>query len=299
MLTLPLPLDSSVDHRWQQCRFMTCSVLPVRFACNLTCSFCFSKSSVSALQRERVDWTQMDVESYYAFAKERGARRLVITGGGEPLLRPDDVVDLIARGRDTFSEIACFTNGTLLTASLARRLRDAGLSYLCYSRHHDDDAECRRLMGSKAPTLEDFFRTADGLKIRATCVMARGFIESSAAVHRYMDVLSRFGVEEFTFKHTYVAYAESVFAGSPENDWAREHQIDSDPFADEGQIVAALPWGPRIRKMGSRQVCFYFEPHPTWEKEHQLCRSANLLSDGSVYASLEDQRSLLYRLSNW
>jgi hypothetical protein len=42
-------------------------------------------------------------------------------------------------------------------------------------------------------------------------------------------------------------------------------------------------------------MCFYYEPDPDREKENRLCRSINLLSDGSVYASLEDHRSLLYR----
>jgi pyruvate-formate lyase-activating enzyme len=298
MLTLPTVELATADLSWQNCRFLTCSVLPVRFACNLTCPFCFSKSSISSLARDRVQWSNLDVEHYYSFACERGATRLVITGGGEPLLRPDDVVDLIARGRDYFSEIACFTNGTYLTRSLTQRMKEAGLTYLCYSRHHEDDEECRRLMGAKAPTLDDFFANAGGLKIRATCVMAQGFVDSTEAVHRYMARLSRYGVTEFTFKHTYVAYAESVFASAEENVWARQHQIQIDPFADQGQPIAQLPWGPVIRRIGAHQVCFYFEPHPCWEKEHQLCRSVNLLSDGSVYASLEDHQSLLYRLKS-
>jgi cyclic pyranopterin phosphate synthase len=114
-----------------------------------------------------------------------------------------------------------------------------------------------------------------------------------------MTVLAGHGVREFTFKHTYVAYEGSVFAGSAENRWAREHQVQSDPFADKGQVIAGLPWGPLIRRVEDYQVCYYHEPHPTWEKDHQLCRSVNLLSDGRIYASLEDQRSLLYQLSNW
>src|SRR5262245_50327620 len=109
-LALPLQTDAVPDARgWGECRFLTCSVLPVGVACNLRCPFCFSKSSVSALRRERADWARLDVEGYYAFARERGATRLVLTGGGEPLLRPDDVVGLVARGRRFFDEVACFT----------------------------------------------------------------------------------------------------------------------------------------------------------------------------------------------
>src|SRR4029079_15199824 len=106
---------------WEACRFLTCSVLPVRVACNLRCPFCFSKSSVSALEHERTAWQKLDVARYYAFAKERGATRLVVTGGGEPLLRSDDVVFLIELGRRYSDEVACFTNGTFLTRALANR----------------------------------------------------------------------------------------------------------------------------------------------------------------------------------
>src|SRR5258707_6728305 len=102
MLTLPLAQRTGADGRWQQCRFLTCSVLPVRFACNLTCPFCFSKSSVSSLEGDRVDWAKVDVESYYAFARERGATRLVITGGGEPLLRAEYLADRIGWRPDFF-----------------------------------------------------------------------------------------------------------------------------------------------------------------------------------------------------
>lgn len=318
--------DHCVDPAWAACRFSSCSVLPVRFACNLRCRFCFSKSSISALRRDTIDWRRVDLEGYYAFSRERGATRLVITGGGEPLLRPDDVVYLIERGRRHFDEITCFTNGTYLTAELARRLADAGLSYLCYSRHSDRDDENRDLMGDDAPALDEFFTAVGDLPVRATCVMARGHIDSRARVLRYIAAMRERGVIEMTFKHTYTAYPDSVFAGSPEDRWARQHQVQSDPFASDersperkpalGAVIARLPWGPEIRRIdhrsiavpgaapgtapgtapGSAQVCYYYEPTPAWEKEHRLCRSSNLLSDGTVYASLEEKQSRLYRL---
>ena len=167
------------------------------------------------------------------------------------------------------------------------------------SRHHDDDELCRQLMGDGAPTLEQFFAAAEPLKVRATCVMVRGAIDSRADVFRYLDRLAAFGVREFTFKHTYTAYERSVFRHSRQDRWADANQVNADPFADCGQVLAELPWGPRIRRLGEFQVCYYFEPDPAWELENQLCRSWNLLSDGRVYASLEDHRSQLFRLPTW
>jgi cyclic pyranopterin phosphate synthase len=291
-----LQLEPPPTATWSACRFLTCSVLPVRVACNLRCPFCFSKSSVSALRHERAEWRALDLTAYFEFAKERGATRLVITGGGEPLLRPDDVVYLVERGRRYFDEVACFTNGTYLTRELAQRLGDAGVSYLCYSRHAADDEANRRLMGEGAPRLADFIAVAGALKVRATCVMARGSVEDAAGVWEYIDALRAFGVHEFTFKHTYVAYRSSLFQNSAQNEWAREHRVEFDPFGDEGAVVATLPWGPRIRRIRGVQACYYHEPTPQWELANQLCRSSNLLSDGSVFASLEDTSSLLFRL---
>jgi cyclic pyranopterin phosphate synthase len=282
---------------WHECRFLTCSVLPVRMACNLRCPFCFSKSSVSALKAERADWQALDVAGYYEFARQRGASRLVLTGGGEPLLLADAVVYLVGLGRRYFDEVACFTNGTFLTRELARRLHDAGLSYLCWSRHAAADDDNRRLMGAGAPRRADLVAAAGPLKIRATCVIARGQVEDAAGVWAYVEALRPFGITEFTFKHPYTAYEGSLFRGSAEDAWAAEHRVEFDPFEGEGEVVARLPWGPCVRQLKGVQVCYYREPTPAWELEHRLCRSSNLLSDGAVYASLEDTRSLLYRLS--
>jgi len=282
---------------WSECRFLTASVLPVRVACNLRCPFCFSKSSISALRQDPAKLCRMDVLGYYRDAAARGAKRLVITGGGEPLLRPEDVVHLVRVGRQVFSEITCFTNGTYLTAELARRLADEGISYLCWSRHAAGDAENQALMGEGAPGLDAFFEAAQPLKVRATCVMAQGQVDGPEAAWRYIEALRPYGVTEFTFKHTYVAYPRSVFQGSRENTWARERQVDEDPFEGTGQVIGRLPWGPVIRRSGELQICFYREPTPEWELTNRIGRSTNLLSDGSVYASLEDSQSLLYRLT--
>lgn len=290
-----LPIATQA-HEWERCRFLTCSVLPVRRACNCRCHFCFSRSSISALGREapmRLD----HLDHYYLDSRERGATRLVITGGGEPLLRPDLAVALVERGAAHFDEIALFTNGARLNVALARRLADAGLTYLCWSRHHHEDATNRALMGEDAPRMEDFLAASDGLRIRATCVMAAGYVEDAASARAYAAHMARHGIVELTFKHTYVAYERSVYGASEQNEWARAHRVSDDPFEGEGDIVGSLPWGPRIRRIGDQTICHYHEPNPDWERRTGIARSINLLTDGSVYASLEDAQSLLYRLN--
>jgi cyclic pyranopterin phosphate synthase len=283
---------------WAACRFLTCSVLPVRLACQCDCPFCFSRSSVSTLEADVAPWSEADLRAHYRWSAGRGATRLVVTGGGEPLLRPAESVRAIRIGAEVFDEIALFTNGARLDSTLAGELRSAGLSYLCWSRHEITDADNRTIMGPAAPDGAAVLEAADsaGLPVRATCVMSTAGIHDGAGVWRYIDAFRDRGVSQFTFKHTYVARERSVFTSSPANAWSRDHQIDADPFGDDGEVIATLPWGPTIRRFGEVQACHYFEPTPQWELQHRLARSSNLLSDGSVYASLEDQSSLLHRL---
>lgn len=280
---------------WAACRLLTCSVLPVRLACQCVCPFCFSRSSVSALDAERVRWSDRDLLEHYRWAAARGATRLVVTGGGEPLLRPDECVRAIRIGAVVFDEIALFTNGALLTAEVAAELRRVGLSYLCWSRHAADDAANRAVMGDAAPAADAVLQAASqaGLPIRATCVMHADGVHDAAGAWAYIDAFRPGGVDQFTFKHTYVARDSSVFASSAANAWSRAHRVDTDPFAGHGDVIGTLPWGPRIRRIGGVQVCHYYEPTPSWELQHGIARSSNLLADGSVYASLEDRSSLL------
>jgi cyclic pyranopterin phosphate synthase len=281
---------------WAECRFLSCSVLPVARACQCECAFCFSHSSISDLPRGRARWSAAALAGYYRWARSRGATRLVVTGGGEPTLDPEAVILAVALGREVWDEVTCFSNAARIDGALAARLAGAGLSYLCWSRHHWDDARNREIMGAAAPSLAEVAARCAGLRLRATCVMHRGGVETADDARRYIAALAPLGVREFTFKHTYVAYARSLFRGSRQDAWCRDHQVEGDLFEGEGEVVSALPWGPRVRDIEGVRVCFYQEPTPQWELQHRLCRSSNLLSDGSVHASLEDSQSLLFRL---
>jgi hypothetical protein len=285
---------------WADCSFLTCSVLPVRMACQCECPFCFSRSSVSSLESATMPWSDAELTAHFHWAAARGASRMVVTGGGEPLLRPHDCVRAIRLAAGVFGEIALFTNGAQLTEAMAHELRSAGLSYLCWSRHAIEDSDNRLLMGDAAPDANRLLANAEAasLPVRATCVMNTAGVADTAGVWSYIESFKARGVRQFTFKHTYVANERSVFSSSLANVWSRNHQVQADPFADAGEVVGSLPWGPKIRRLQEVQVCHYFEPTPQWELRHRLARSSNLLSDGRVFASLEDETSLLHRLGS-
>jgi radical SAM protein with 4Fe4S-binding SPASM domain len=92
--------------------------------CNLACRHCYSASDARCAPTElTTDQARAMIADLAAF----GAPVLLLSGG-EPLLR-DDLLDLIAYARQQGMRPVLSTNGTLIDAALAKRLREAGLAY--------------------------------------------------------------------------------------------------------------------------------------------------------------------------
>jgi heme d1 biosynthesis radical SAM protein NirJ len=105
--------------------------------CNLACLHCYSISAdidfPGELSTQEVFGVMDDLRAF-------GVPALVLSGG-EPLLRKD-VFEIAARAKAAGFYTALSTNGTLIDAPLARRIRDAGFDYVGISldglrRTHD------------------------------------------------------------------------------------------------------------------------------------------------------------------
>ncbi|MCD4812921.1 radical SAM protein [bacterium] len=86
-------------------------------ACNLVCKYCYASSGQSLSG----ELTYAELIKVVAEAEELGARRIVILGGGEPLIYPQ-LRTLIAHIRNTGLGVDLFTNGTLLNRDWAEFL---------------------------------------------------------------------------------------------------------------------------------------------------------------------------------
>jgi hypothetical protein len=291
-------------HSWHACRPRSFSVLPVAKACQAKCAFCFSKSSVSDLERQQRGTLSQQL-AWAALAKRRGAERAVITGGGEPTLLPARELDELVRGLSTFfSNTLLITNGARLDAARVKSLREAGLCTIGLSRHGvtpDDDA---RIMGLRvdSASVARVARQA-GLKTRALCVLQRGGVDDEAKVQAYLERSVAEGFDEVCFKELYVSsLTENAWAPSAVNRYCEAHSV---PLATVLRSVLrlgfeqrlTLPWGSPVfegRLCGARvSVAAYTEPSVGWERTHGLVRSWNLMADGSCLASLEDPASQL------
>ena len=91
--------------------------------CNLRCVYCYA-SSGKALHNEL---TREEIASALDQAIALGARRIIVIGGGEPLLYPG-VMDIMRGLRARGIAVDLFTNGTLITPAVARELFQMGVS---------------------------------------------------------------------------------------------------------------------------------------------------------------------------
>lgn len=303
-------------HDYEQLKPRSFSLLPVARGCQASCPFCFSDASASAEQEQaRLDLAQ--VRRFAAMARDRGAERFVITGGGEPgLVRAHLLRDVIATGRAVLGKTVLITNGHHLarqtTDALGATLTDyarAGLSVLAISRHHHDDDTCEHLMSLRthvaaiAAVWREHRVRWPALTLRFTCVLQRGCVDDLATMEAYVDWAVALGVPELCFKELYVSTSvESVYHRHAANEWSHANQVPLSlvlEFAARHGFVetARLPWGSPIfsGQWRGRALRFaaYTEPSLFWERAHGIARSWNLMSDGRCLASLEDRASVV------
>jgi 12,18-didecarboxysiroheme deacetylase len=93
--------------------------------CNLRCVHCYSQSRDQDYSNEL---SHEDGMRLLADLGDFGAP-VALFSGGEPLMRPD-IFELIAYATSRKMRAVVSTNGTLIDADTAARLRDAGLSYV-------------------------------------------------------------------------------------------------------------------------------------------------------------------------
>ncbi len=303
---------------WDKLTPRSVSVLPIAMACQASCRFCFSKASASSdFERFISNWDR--VTQTLSAAKEAGAQRAVITGGGEPtLLKPAQLERLIGTCAASFNKVVMITNAHLLgrmdeekRAQTLQSWNDAGLSVLAISRHHHETPFNSFIMGLDTKT-EDVLGTLRARKSelknmtpRFVCVLQQGGISIAEDIGDYLDWAAEQGVTQVNFKELYVSTgSESAYADRAANDYSARHQVPLsivyDFAARNGwEEVAQLPWGAPIFQ-GARggvkmQIAAYTEPSVYWERTNGTARSWNLMSDGTVLASLEDPQSMVLK----
>ena len=107
-----------------------CTLQPT-YRCNLRCRMCgapaLARPGDEARELSRADMLRIAGE-----LAEMGAAELLLIGG-EPFLRPDDSLAVMAHARHAGIKTTIVTNGTLINEDIARGILDAGLRKLIFS----------------------------------------------------------------------------------------------------------------------------------------------------------------------
>lgn len=112
--------------------------------CNINCIYCYAEAG-KALPNEL---TREEIFDVIDQAAELGARRIIVLGGGEPLMHPL-VMDAMRRIHSLGVDIDLFTNGMLLTKAMADE---------CFSMRVSPVIKCNSLKDD----VQDFLAGQDG-----------------------------------------------------------------------------------------------------------------------------------------
>lgn len=178
----------------------TLEVYPT-LACNLSCGFC---DSTVRHQRPRGELSAARLLRLVDEAADLGARRLMVLGGGEPLLAPH-CVDVMRRGKARGLQGMLTTNGTLLGADVAATLVEIGWEEVHVSvdgaspRTHD---RLRGHPGAFARTIRNLCRlrgardqAGRGPRLALHTVLTRENVDELAAIVRLAAAVGAEAVE--------------------------------------------------------------------------------------------------------
>ncbi len=179
-------------------RYLPIVLMFITDKCNLRCRMC----GVCELERDRGPEKELSTEEWFAVidAADRLGTTLVSISGGEPLLRAD-LYDMIRHARGKGMTVHMCTNGTLMTADKARRLRDSGVSTVSISVESPRAELHERLRGegSFEPTLAAvklLRETAPEIRVGINYLITRQNYKNMAEMVEFAEAL---GVHQIKF----------------------------------------------------------------------------------------------------
>lgn len=187
-------------------RRLTYLRLSVTDLCNLRCRYCMPSEGVPKLRHEDI-LTYEEMIRLVRVGHGLGLRKLRLTGG-EPLVRRG-LLGFIRRLKDEglIDDLRLTTNGVLLP-SLARDLREAGLTSLNISLDALESSVYADMTGQPGPVGEKFFQRAWagflialelGFNTKINCVPIRGLNDGQWA--RLAELTLKYPVEVRFIEH--------------------------------------------------------------------------------------------------
>lgn len=311
---LSLQINNNTTYSYTELSPLTFSFLPVGIACQAKCKFCFSHSSISSEQIKSIsDFS--DLSKWMDYSISKGAKRFVITGGGDPgVWGLKNLLEVISLSKPKFQKTILFTNGIFLEKNKTdeevinslKLLKKSGLDTLSLSVHHYLSKTNSYIMGvntqfERLINLSNQISLDEKPSIRLICVLQKGGIDSFNEIEKFIDFALKNNITEICFKELYVSSGyESLYSNLESNIYSEKNQISLKEvlnFAKFHDLVElkSLPWGSPIYQLNKDekiiQFAAYTEPSLGWEISNGVARSWNYLTDKKCYTSLEDSNS--------
>lgn len=174
--------------------------------CNLKCRNCYAQGGEKVCH----DLSKEKMKQIIQEGKSLGARTARFAGLGEPLLRPD-IFELIAYANAQGLGVFMFTNGTLISREIARRLLALRVSVVCKFWSLNPDV-FEALTGNQGYFQKENWVKDQGFKV------PRGLGNLLAVGFGQQGTPSRLGIELLMHRQNQDSYI-------PIYRWCREHNI--------------------------------------------------------------------------
>lgn len=205
--------------------------------CNLTCKHCYSISG-------DVDFSgELSTAQIFHVMDDLKAFRVpvLILSGGEPLMRPD-IFEISTRAKAMRFYVGLSSNGTLIDAAMADRIRDIGYDYVGISLDgigatHD---RFRRKEGAYEEALGGLRLLRDrGIKVGVRFTMTE---DNAAELPRLLDLVEQEGFPKFYLSHL-------VYAGRGNKNRGDDAQWQTTRQAMDMVIARAWRWAQADSEM--------------------------------------------------
>ncbi len=220
-------------------------VWDVTYACNLKCKHCYANAGVPLEDELTTEEAKQTIDKL-----DHASVPIIAFSGGEPLVRKD-FLELAKYTHDKGIYVAVATNGTLITKSKAREMKEAGIQFTQIS-----------LDGASAKTHDNFRgiegvyeKTIQGIK---NCVNEGFFVNIATTATKYnykevpkiMDLCEELGVN-WLMAYNFVPTGRGKFISENDLTPAEREQVLKDLWTKlkNGGKVSVLSTAPQFARV--------------------------------------------------
>lgn len=251
---------------------LTYTVVSGSMACPNDCPICISKMTPGygiGTKEPYVNWAQFDKATQIAV--NYNARYFLLTSKGEATLFPAQVTEFLHRvegrpfdRRELQTEGSTIARGGRLYDEFLRIWKDHGLDLVAVSIYHHDNQKNHDLFRPKHQepyNLQELIEQihSHGLRVRLSCVMLKGYVDSVEGVSRLIEFSKQNGIFQLTLRR---ADRPADPLDERVAQYVDENRVDNSAFntnlanflEENGTLCDILPHGALIYEVNGQNV---------------------------------------------